>query len=117
MTSQLIFSVFGSSAITLFLSWLLYQRKHKATADSLEKNNSSTEIANIVKMATEWRETATIWKNEADQNQAELIKIRKERLEEKLFFETKLSGQAKDISLLKYRLQKAYKRIEHLEKV
>ena len=116
-STHLIAVIFGSSAVTVFLTWLLYIRKHKANASLLEKQSDTTEIANIVKMAVEWRETATIWKNEADANQAELILLRKQSLADRLDFETKLDQYSKQIKDLSNRLLKANKRIEDLEAI
>jgi hypothetical protein len=114
-STHLIAAIFGSSAVTVFLTWLLYIRKHKANASLLEKQSDTAEITNIVKMAAEWRETASRWKDEADANQAELLILRKQSLDDRHEFETKLDTYSKQIKDLNSRLLKANKRIEYLE--
>lgn len=87
----------GSALSTAFAQWVFYYRKHKGNADR-------TEIENYKLIAQEWRESAQIWKDLADQYQLESIQNKKkiEKLEEEL-------------RALKRQLTSASKRINHLE--
>lgn len=103
--------IFGSAAVTAFLQWLLYIRKHKAEANSVEKTNDATEIENLVNMAKEWRETAQSWKSLADETQKELILCKKSEQSTA----EKLEALERKVKLLNSKLTRAYKRIEELE--
>lgn len=101
--------ILGSATATAFLQWVLYIRKHKAEANSVEKTNDATEIENLVSMAKEWRETAAHWKQLADEYQKELISC-------KTVNGDKIESMKSEIRTLNNKLNKANKRIAELEK-
>lgn len=105
---EYILIILGSSAATIFVRWLLFPRKHKAETNSVEKTNDATEIENLVSMVKEWRETATSWKNLADEYQQELISCK--TVNGKLIEELK-----KEVRKLRTELSKANSRIKELE--
>ncbi len=109
MVKEIVFSVIGSSAFTMLLTWALYFRKHKASAQGVEKENDKTEIQNFIQMAREWRETATQWKALADEYQQELIKQSRE-------FTDQVEEMTKTREELQTKLTKAYQEIEQLRK-
>lgn len=95
---------FIAAATPIFLLWLLYLRKHKASADS-------SEIENYKLIATEWRETSQRWKDLADDYQMKFIE--QNRKMEAYF--AKGGDNRKEIERLNNLLIKANKRIKHLE--
>ncbi len=109
----------SGAAIPIFLTWLLYFRKNKASAVGAEKNNDRTEIDNFKLIAQEWREAATQWKDLADETRTELIAERR-RIESAFlkFEDTKkeLESNRDEIKKLRAELGKAKSRIAELEK-
>lgn len=102
---------FIAAATPIFLMWLLYLRKHKASADS-------SEIENYKLIATEWRETSQRWKDLADDYQMKFIE--QNRKMEAFFAQggdnkRELEENRKEIAKLNGLLTKANKRIKHLE--
>ena len=129
-SARIVTLVLSSSVVTLFLSWLLYRQKHKATASGIEKDNDSKEIKNQSQLIEEWREFGLKWKALADEQQEQLIENSKaftSKLEElslelaqsniKLAeSQSELAKSKSDLAETNKKLTKAYQRIAELEK-
>ncbi len=117
-----VFWSFFNPSLSSAIAWLAtrwYERKtHKAKVDeltyqneSLKKQNERKEIENVFLVAKEWRESAQQWKDEADASRSKLIENTK-KIED---LTIQLATTSKELSIVKGKLTRAYKRIEELE--